>query len=45
MPDWLIAVLGAAAIGAVLVKAFWSAPKPDPHKSEDIGQVPPNIGG
>jgi hypothetical protein len=45
MPDWLLAVLGGLVLLAVVVKAFWNPPKPDPHKSHRTNLPPGAAGG
>lgn len=42
MPDWLVALLGGAALVAVLLKAFCRPPKRDPLKPETTG-LPPGV--
>jgi hypothetical protein len=42
MPDWLIPAICGIVVVAVLVKAFWKAPKPDPLKPEQTG-LPPDV--
>jgi len=44
MPDWLIAVIGGLVLLAVVIKAFWNAPEPDPLKPEST-ELPPGAGG
>ena len=44
MPDWLLAAIGGLVLLAVVVKAFWNPPKPDPLKPERT-DLPPGAGG
>jgi hypothetical protein len=44
MPDWLIAVICGLVLLAVVIKAFWKAPEPDPLRPEST-ELPPGAGG
>ena len=43
MLEWLIPALCGVVVVAVLVKAFWNPPRPDPFKSTDT-RLPPGSG-